>query len=117
MNFKLSPTKSKIAIVLASLCFSGSLAIAIAIDRTNRHNVIPKNGYVPNSETAIAIAEAVLFPVYGRENIIKQKPYEVLLFDDYWVVEGTLKPNYIGGTFLVHISMPSGAILLMTHSK
>jgi hypothetical protein len=32
-------------------------------------NYDPKEGYVPNAEVALAIAEAVLPPVYGKERM------------------------------------------------
>ncbi len=81
------------------------------------HSYVPKDGYVPNEGATKAIAEAVLFPAYGKANITTQKPYKTLLVEDFWVIEGTLKPKYAGGISLVHISKASGSILLMTHGK
>ena len=49
----------------------------------------PKAGFVPDALTATAIAEAVLSPIYGRNSIVKQKPYNVSLKDEVWTVEGT----------------------------
>lgn len=34
--------------------------------RKNLSGYIPKTGFVPNAATAIKIAEAVLFPIYGK---------------------------------------------------
>jgi hypothetical protein len=49
----------------------------------------PPNGFVPDKETAIKIAEAVWLPIYG-ESVLSQKPYEVMLIDEkIWIVEGT----------------------------
>jgi len=38
-----------------------------------------KRNYVPNSETAVAIAEAVLIPVYGKKDIESERPYKATL--------------------------------------
>lgn len=46
--------------------------------------------YVPNSETAVAIAEAVLIPVYGKKKVESERPYKAKLNGDVWTVTGTL---------------------------
>ena len=37
-----------------------------------------------DKETAIRIAEAILSPVYGEEDIREQRPYQVTLKDGKW---------------------------------
>src|SRR5258708_38416361 len=37
---------------------------------------LPAAGYVPDSETAIAIATAVLTPIYGKPTIDAEKPWK-----------------------------------------
>ena len=45
--------------------------------------------YVPDSLTAIKIAEAVWLPIYGQD-IYKEKPFHATLVgDSIWVVQGT----------------------------
>jgi hypothetical protein len=53
-------------------------------------DAIPKKGYVPDSATALKIAEAVLTPVYGEAKIESQRPFTAKLKDDVWTVSGTL---------------------------
>jgi hypothetical protein len=49
----------------------------------------PHNGFVPDEETAVKIAEAVWIPIYGK-SVLRQKPYKATLADDkIWLVEGT----------------------------
>ena len=36
-------------------------------------SVTPKNGFVPTAEVAVAIAEAVLVPVYGKQLINSER--------------------------------------------
>jgi hypothetical protein len=80
---------------------------------------IPPDGFVPNEETAIKIAEAIWFPIYGK-SALRKKPYEVNLIDGkIWVVEGTLKSILptAGGTPYIEIDKYTGAILRVIHTK
>jgi hypothetical protein len=88
----------------------------------------PKRNYVPNSETAIAIAEAVFIPVYGKKHIESERPFRATLKDDVWTVAGTLYctdgkpqtdklPSCVGGVAVVEISKLDARIISMTHYK
>ena len=79
----------------------------------------PKDGFVPNAETAVKIAEAVLTPVYGEKQVLSERPFTAILEGDSWTVQGTLQcaPNCAGGTALVEISKSTGRILQMFHTK
>jgi hypothetical protein len=84
--------------------------------------VRPKEGFVPNSETAVKIAEAVLVPVYGKKQIESEKPLTAKLKDDVWTVHGTLHcPDgaelCAGGVAVVEISKSDAHILSMVHYK
>lgn len=51
--------------------------------------------FVPDSATAIKVAEAVWLPIYG-ESIYKEKPYNAkLVGDSVWYVYGYLPKSYI----------------------
>jgi NTF2 fold immunity protein len=86
----------------------------------------PPSGFVPNSSTAVKIAEAVLIPVYGEQQITSERPFGANLKDDVWVVEGTLHcpgaqtvsaVSCDGGVATVRISKLDGRILFMWHGK
>lgn len=80
----------------------------------------PKSGFVPNAETAVKIAEAVLVPVYGEKKILSERPFNAKLEGDVWTVGGTLHcgaPHCVGGTAEVKISKSTGQILQMVHYK
>lgn len=77
---------------------------------------IPKNGYVPDKETAMAIAYAVAVPVYGKEIIDAEKPLRAELEGGKWTVLGTLHGPGVGGTVIVQVDQHSGAILYLNHS-
>ena len=74
---------------------------------------LPKEGLVPDKETAIKIAEVVLFRLYGQENISNQKPYVVTHDENIWWVCGTLKEGMLGSSFKIAISQQTAAILYL----
>ena len=84
--------------------------------------------YVPNAATAVAIAEAVLIPVYGKEKIESERPYKAALGGGVWTVTGTLycsdgksppkeSTECVGGTAVVKLSMRDAHIISMIHYK
>lgn len=72
---------------------------------------------VSNKKTAITISETILFEIYGKENIISQRPYEINKIDEYWIINGTLPKNMKGGTFLIILNSTNGQIIKLTHGK
>ena len=78
---------------------------------------IPPEGVVPDEQTAISIAVAVWSPIYGKDEIAKQKPYQVFLVDGYWVVSGSLPKQLVGGTAKIVISKEDGRIINISHGR
>ena len=75
------------------------------------------DGFVPDKTAALKIAEAMWIPIYG-DKVLKQKPYRCsLVGDSVWVVEGTLKAGFVGGTAYIEISKKDCKILKVTHGK
>jgi len=57
---------------------------------------VPKNGFVPDEKTAVAVAEAILSPIYGQDQIVHERPFHAELDgNDVWKVEGSL-PGGLG---------------------
>jgi NTF2 fold immunity protein len=82
------------------------------------HAYSPPSGYVPNEETAIAIAVAVWNPIYGKDQISKEKPYSANLADGVWFVSSTpSKGIEKGGNAIAQIRQKNGEILKVIHSK
>ena len=54
-------------------------------------------GLVPDKETAIRIAEAIVFPIYGEDMIKKEHPYIVTSENGFWRVQGTIPEGIAGG--------------------
>ena len=84
---------------------------------TIEHNVKPKEGYVPDAKTAIAVAVAVWAPIYGEERIAGEKPYQARLTNGVWVVEGSLPEGWLGGVAVAEIARDDGRILRVSHGK
>ena len=64
--------------------------IVILLTAANAQSHTPKDGFVPDSTTAIKVAEAVLIPVYGKDKIESERPFKATLDHDVWTVDGTL---------------------------
>ena len=87
----------------------------------------PKEGWVPDQETAIAIGVAVAKRAFGEDLVMSEAPFTSSLERGTWVVTGTLpKPgaedkdgNVVlfvkGGTFEVHLRRSDGKIVKVTH--
>ena len=108
--------------ICAAMCFA-LLLIPLSL---GQGQVPPQQGYVPDSETAIKIAEAVLIPVYGKRTIASERPFTAKLKESVWRVSGTLHcPDGKGGTTtsckggvaVVEISKVDGRILFLAHYK
>lgn len=94
------------------------------------YNYIPKEGYVPDSVTAIKIAEAVWMPIYGI-TIYRSRPFIAKLSKDkkVWTVTGTFnrsEPDTVkgdtviiskGGVPYVEISKQDCRILRLYHGE
>jgi hypothetical protein len=81
----------------------------------NEKSIQPREGFVPNEQTAIRIAEAVLIPIYGEEDIRSQRPFRAALARGVWTVTGTLPPRFLGGTAIVRLAKSDGRILFVIH--
>jgi len=83
----------------------------------NEFNIINNFTLIPDKKTAISVSESVLFNIYGRENIINQRPYEIYLIDGYWVIMGTIEKGWLGGTFQIIINAETSEIILIGHGE
>lgn len=100
--------------------------IVILLTAANAQSYTPKDGFVPDSTTAVKVAEAVLIPVYGKETIEAERPFKAKLENGVWTVDGTLRcPDgkggvttlCDGGTAQVKLSKADGRVIKMIHYK
>ena len=99
--------------MIAATCVSLVLTIQMAYAQFDKRD----NGFVPDAETAIAIAVAVCNPIYGKDDIERQKPYHATLSNGVWTVVGSLPPNMVGGVAIIKISKDDGRILHIKHGR
>ena len=86
------------------------------------HSYAPKNGLVPDEETAVGIAFAISAPVYGKKQMEDEKPLHAELAGGVWTVLGTLKGSgpgsgIVGGTLIMQIRQTDGKILYFGHDQ
>jgi hypothetical protein len=83
------------------------------------HAYVPPNGFVPDAATAVKIAEAVLTPVYGADQIRSEMPLAARLEKGVWTVEGKgpSTPGAHGGVAIVELSKKDATVLRMSHGK
>lgn len=86
-------------------------------EESRKHSFIPKDGFVPDKETAIRIAEAVWIPIYGEEKINSEKPFKAKLHNGVWIVEGSLPEGLAGGVAIAEIAKQDGHIIRVSHGK
>jgi hypothetical protein len=92
-------------------------ASPVFAEPSKAHTYIPAHGFVPNAETAIAIAVAIWTPIYGRDKIESERPFHASLRGGTWVVEGSLPQGQVGGAAVAEISRADGRILRVSHGK
>jgi hypothetical protein len=90
----------------------------VLTDSSNQNDFIDtKRKNINDKKTAIDAVEPILFNGYGKDNIIKQRPYKVYFIDNYWIIEGIQKEIEIGGTFKLVLDSKTGRIIYITHGK
>ncbi len=104
----------KLPVLLASTLLIG---VCIASAAELSHSVSPTNGVVPDTQTAVAVAEAILIPIYGRDKILSERPFQATLEGGVWTVVGTLPPGLLGGVAIVEISKSDGSVRRISHGR
>lgn len=103
--------------MIAGLMLSLGSVSAVA-----QHKVSPRDGYVPDEKTAVAIAVAVLSPIYGADKVLGEQPFHAMRNGDRWTVMGSLPRSKdgrtgLGGVASVEIEAATGRILNVTHGR
>lgn len=79
---------------------------------------VPKDGFIPDTKTAIAIAKSILTPIYGSKQIESEEPFHAILDKSgVWTVEGSLPSGRDGVVAEVKLSRQDARILYVTHGK
>jgi len=99
---------------LVALLMCPMVAVAVGYQE---HSVKPEAGFIPNQVTATRVAEAILIPIYGQEQIESERPFSAQLNENTWKVEGHLAPGMDGGVAEVWIDKRDGRILRVSHGQ
>lgn len=86
-----------------------------ALAEKSIYPTLPKRT-INNKQTAIEIAEPVLFKVYGKQEIINERPYEIYLISGYWILNGTINTQ-LGGGFVIILDSKDSRVMRLTHYK
>jgi hypothetical protein len=78
---------------------------------------IAQTNYVPDQQTAIRIAEAVLIPIYGSQDVADERPFKARLEGNIWIIEGTTVKTPFGGVATVKLQRSDGRIISVIHGK
>jgi hypothetical protein len=84
----------------------------------DRHG-IPAAGAVPDARAAVAIAKAILTPIYGEE-LRGEESFHATLKGGLWTVQGTLNcggQSCKGGVAEIEIAKSDGRVILISHGK
>ena len=81
------------------------------------HSFQPRDGFAPDAQTAIRIAQAVWFPIYGKKHILAEAPFLVTLKNGIWTVQGSLQKECTGGVAIAEITQHDARIIRVSHGK
>lgn len=93
------------------------MTVATSNLRANEGGYQPPDGFIPDSTTAVAVAEAILIGVYGKTQIERQRPMIASLEGKAWVVAGTLRRGELGGVATIRLDKETGTVLRVMHGK
>src|SRR5437870_3102087 len=83
----------------------------------DRASYVPREGFVPDEATAVLVAEAILSPIYGRQQVESERPFHAVLVGDTWHVTGSQNKYVDGGVAEAEIAKVDGRILRVIHGK
>jgi hypothetical protein len=99
------------------ICSVLAIAGVIALGAQNAPGFRPKDGFVPDQKTAIAVGEALLTPIYGEKQIVSERPFSARLDRDIWIVTGHLPDVWDGGVAEIRIRKSDATVLSVVHGK
>ena len=97
-------------VVCCSSCLVFAQSNQCCKQARNTSSHLPRNAVIPDKGTAARVAEAILLPIYGKDEVAIQKPFRVELKRGVWFVRGRL-PQGAGGNLVVELSKQSGCVL------
>ena len=84
---------------------------------SNKTNQVFYDTLIKNEQHAISFIEPILFDIYGKDQILKEQPYECYLIEGFWYISGTIPKGWNGGCFEIIINAKNAQIIKLTHYK
>lgn len=79
-------------------------------------SVAPRGGFVPDTITAVRIAEAVWVPIFGEKAVEEGRPFVVRLRAGIWEVRAARR-GVLGGSLEIDIAKKDGRVLRVWRGK
>lgn len=106
------------ALFLAMLVMSATACFSPKHAEEDSAFIFPQKGVVPDEQTAISIAKAVLLPIFGAKTVAADEPFAATDEGDVWVVTGAPPPpGTMGGSATVRILRRDGRVLWLGHTR
>ena len=84
-------------------------------DSTQKH--FHERILINNEKELVELVEPILFRIYGKNEILNERPYDYYRFGDFWILTGTLPKQSLGGTFNIKINRKTCQIINISHGK
>lgn len=101
--------------VLLMCLAQGSLADSESKTPAPAHYYIPKEGIIPDAETAKQVAEVIFNRFYSPADVQEEKPLNVHPQDGVWIVRGTMPEGRLGGVAEIWINKSDGRVIHLFH--
>jgi hypothetical protein len=82
---------------------------------TEYNEIDNKKILIKDEKQFIKIIEPILFDIYGKDEIIDERPYEVYFTKNYWIISGYLSPMTEGGVFMAIMDARNCEIIRIEH--
>ena len=103
--------------VLPLLLLAGAVLGATAVGQHQGQSYTPPNGFIPDSLTAVRVAAAILYPIYGQNQIREELPLVASLSGSVWTVHGSLPAHSVGGVAEIQLAKRDARVIRVTHGK
>jgi len=90
---------------------------SILTDNDYLNEIENKKIIIKNENQFVNIIEPILFDIYGKDRIIDERPYEVYLVKNYWIISGYLPKDVCGGTFQAIMDARNCEIIRIEHGE
>lgn len=89
---------------------------ALALARSTRSDR-PKDGMIPDAQTAQRVGEAIALALYGETVLRRERPFRARLHGNVWTVMGTLPPLALGGVAIIQVRKDNAAVVFTHHTQ